>query len=326
MGRMHKTILAAVCGLAVVTGCASGPGKTSWWQFSWKMPTVKLPTFKNPFHRENEEEKALAVLEQDRQKPEAELAKAPGPERRPQPPHDALAAKVPAPSLQPGAPVNRAALPSLPAEQSKPGVVVAQEVTKTQPQPPTVPPTVVRPAQERLAVTQPKPVEALHHQGQAAAREGHYQEAEGLYTQALAIAPRNAEVLNDLGYCLYCQGKLPQAETMMLKAVALQPSDPQLRTNLGVIYGHQGRPREALEQFRLAGSEADACTNLAEILMARNDRAAAKDYLRQALAAEPNHARAQKALEALAQQEPPQSEIKARMAKFPSALPPKVTR
>ena len=113
------------------------------------------------------------------------------------------------------------------------------------------------------------------------------------------IDPRQADALSDQAFKLYSAGKLAEAESVMLKAVALRPSDVQLRNNLGVIYGHEGRSREALEQFRLAGSEADACANVGTILAAQNDLTGAKDYLRRALAADPNHARAQQALAAL---------------------------
>jgi Flp pilus assembly protein TadD len=342
MRRMRKTVVAAVCSLVMIAGCASGSGKTAWWP-SWKLPTVKLPTIKNPFSKEDSTEQALAVLEQDKQPSQAPPAKQPDLEKRPDLATDSLAAKATVVSLQPSAPPSRAPLPTAPAAQSSPVVqspvavpsqpVVANDqkdaskLAKSRAPDPKSQPAATPTSYERAVAERSPQAVALHRQGQAAARDGHYLEAERLYSQALAISPRDAEMLNDLGFCLYCQGKLPQAEATMLKAVALQPADPQLHTNLGVVYGHQGRCREALEQFRLAGSsEADACTNLAEILVARNDRTAAQSYLRQALAAEPGHTRAQKVLETLAQVEPSKTETRSRMAKFPSPLPPKVTR
>ena len=113
------------------------------------------------------------------------------------------------------------------------------------------------------------------------------------------VNPGEADALNEQAFKFYSQGKLPEAENTMLKAVALRPYDNQLRNNLGVIYGNEGRTREALEQFRLIGSEADACANVASILVAHNDLNGARDYLRQALAADPNNARAKQALASL---------------------------
>lgn len=145
---------------------------------------------------------------------------------------------------------------------------------------PQGPALAVSPIPSTVAQTPAAPVS---HLGEAAARP----------------ASREGDALSELAFTFYSQGKLPEAEAAMLKAVSLRPYDKGLRNNLGVIYSHQGRPHEALEQFRLAVGEADACANVGEILAARNDKAGAKDYLQRALAADPGHARAKQGLASL---------------------------
>ena len=152
----------------------------------------------------------------------------------------------------------------------------------------------------QLVRSHPRRYEAYYRLGVLADREGKHAAAEGLYAQAVQLNANDSHVWNDLSYCCYMQGKLDRAEQAMLKAVALTPADPQYHQNLGMIYGHQGRQREALEQFRLAGNEADACSNLGVILASHNDLQGAQTYLRQALQLNPAHTAARKALDSLA--------------------------
>lgn len=324
MSNLRKVFGLVACVL-IFAGCSSGPGKSGW--FSW-MPTIKLPTIKSGYPKDKMEQQAVALSDETEPPKRSTVGPAPiAPRNPPALAEQALATDaVPAPVAQAPAAKRAPAISAWPARHPKPQPesqpAYDRELTKAIELDRAGQTAQAREVYQRLVADDPGRPEAYHRLGLLAAGEDRHTEAEGLYGQALKIAPRSAEVLNDLGFSLYCAGKLAQAEGVTLKAVAIQPSDPQLRKNLGMIYGHQGRGREALEQFRLAESEADACADLAEILSARNDRAGAKDYLKQALSAEPTHARARQAMAALG--EPSESPL--RTAKSPASPSAPVTR
>jgi len=156
---------------------------------------------------------------------------------------------------------------------------------------------------ERLIAGYPNRCDAYHRLGVVADHQRRHREAEALYTQAIRLKGNDSQLFNDLGYCLFLQGKLQKAESSLLKAVALRPSDARARNNLGLILGHLGRYEEALEQFRHGGSEGDAYYNLAFVRASREEVDEAKECFRLALAADPTHERARRALETFSQYE-----------------------
>jgi tetratricopeptide (TPR) repeat protein len=109
---------------------------------------------------------------------------------------------------------------------------------------------------------------------------------------------REPAIFNDLGYSLFLQGKLDKAARAVRKAVALRPTEPKFHNNLGLIYGHQRRFEEAWNEFRRAAGEADAFYNLAFVKSSLNDFEGAKACFRRALAIDPTHERARRALKA----------------------------
>ena len=76
----------------------------------------------------------------------------------------------------------------------------------------------------------------------------------------------------------------------------MSPAESRYRNNLGLVYGQQRHYDKALEQYRRAGGEGDAYYNLAFVKASQNDYAGAKDCFRHALAVDPTHERARKAL------------------------------
>jgi Tfp pilus assembly protein PilF len=151
---------------------------------------------------------------------------------------------------------------------------------------------------ERLISAYPHRFEAYHHLALVADCQKRHQEAQALYAEAIRLNNRDPGLFNDLGYSFYLHGKLDKAENALLKAVAMRPAEAKYRNNLGLVYGHQGRYDEAWEQFRRAGSEADAYYNLAFVKASQNDFSAAKDSFRRALATDPTHEQARRALRA----------------------------
>ena len=156
---------------------------------------------------------------------------------------------------------------------------------------------------EPLIAEHPTRFEAYHRLGIVADRQRRYREAQALYTQAVRLNPECPDLFNDLGYCFFLQGKLEKAQRALLKAVAMTPSSARFRNNLGMVLGYQGRHDEALEQFRHAGSEADAQYNLAFLRAAEDDTDGAKRGFRLALAADPTYEPARRALKSFEQYE-----------------------
>ncbi|MBN2477242.1 MAG: tetratricopeptide repeat protein [Pirellulales bacterium] len=151
---------------------------------------------------------------------------------------------------------------------------------------------------QRLIASFPQRYEGYHRLGVVADHQRRHREAQALYSQAICRCSGDPELFNDLGYCFFLQGKLHKAESALLKAVALCPSVARYRNNLGLVLGNLGRDEEALEQFRHGGSEADARYNLAFIWASREETDRAKECFCLALAADPTHERARRALTA----------------------------
>jgi Flp pilus assembly protein TadD len=150
---------------------------------------------------------------------------------------------------------------------------------------------------EKLIRSNPDNYEAYHRLAVVADRQKRLCEAEELFSQAVGLEQDDPEVFNDYGYCLFLQGKLDHAELALLKAVSLSPRNPRFLNNLGMVCGHQGRHEEAMEHFRLAGSEADAFYNMAFVLAAQENIDGAKSCFHLALRADPTYESAQQALE-----------------------------
>ena len=149
---------------------------------------------------------------------------------------------------------------------------------------------------ERLITQHPDRIESYHRLAVVADRQRRHREAEALYAEALRLDPMNGALLGDLGYCYFLQGKLIKAESALAKAVVIEPANSRHRNNLGLVYGHQGKIAEALQNFRRAGSEADAQYNLAFVLASQDKGAEAKRCFHAALMADPTHEKSHAAL------------------------------
>ena len=153
-----------------------------------------------------------------------------------------------------------------------------------------------RDSYEKLLRDDPENPDFYHHLGVVADQQRRHREAQNLLSKALQLDPNNAELLNDLGYCFFLQGKLHKAESALLKATAIASSESRYGNNLGIVMGNLGRYQDALEHFRRVGSEADAQYNMAFIHASQDNVAAAKECFRLALAADPLHQKARRAM------------------------------
>ena len=141
-------------------------------------------------------------------------------------------------------------------------------------------------------------LENYHRLAIMADREQRYPEAENYYKRALAISPTDARIWNDLGYSYLLQGRFQEAELALGRAVAINPDDRRARNNLGLVLGHQGRTEEALNEFRVAGSEAEAQRNLAMINRTRGRFAPGSPAPQPGLQADPRYTIAQSSWDA----------------------------
>jgi Flp pilus assembly protein TadD len=156
---------------------------------------------------------------------------------------------------------------------------------------------------EKVLRDHPDQAQPLHRLAVVADKQHRHSEAQALYMRAIQLEPRNAELFNDLGYSFYLAGQFSKAESALAKATTLDPQSPRYRNNLGMVIGMQGRIAEAYEQFAQAGSLADAHYNVAFVYSCQNNPDQAKRCFERALASDPTHEKARKALDSFRQYE-----------------------
>ena len=81
---------------------------------------------------------------------------------------------------------------------------------------------------------------------------GRLAEAEPIYRQLAAAAPRVPEVWHELGLVLLHMGRLDEATHCLERATQLSPANADFQSNLGAAYRQQNRPDAAAECFRRA--------------------------------------------------------------------------
>ena len=85
------------------------------------------------------------------------------------------------------------------------------------------------------------------------------------YHHALKLNPNLGYVHNNLGYSYLLQGNLDEAITSLKRAISLNDKDTRFHNNLGLAYGEKGEYDLALAEFKLAGDEAEAYFNIAQL-------------------------------------------------------------
>ncbi len=133
-------------------------------------------------------------------------------------------------------------------------------------------------------------------------RLGRHDEATVHFRRAIVLQPRDPQLHNNLGFSLLLQGDLVAAEQELARALELDPTFRRARMNHALVLGKLGRDDDALAEFRLAGSEADALYNLAVIQADRGRYADAARSLEQALRLHPDFADAREQLRRIARQ------------------------
>lgn len=117
-----------------------------------------------------------------------------------------------------------------------------------------------------------------------------------LFRQAVSADPRNPKYLNNLGFALMSSGRHAEAIEPLRAALAADGGQPRTRNNLGFALVATGRDDEAFRVFRSAGSEANACYNLALGIELRGAATDAIPWYERSLTADPLHLEARAAL------------------------------
>lgn len=139
-------------------------------------------------------------------------------------------------------------------------------------------------------------VRTLLAHGDAALRQGAYDEAAGHYEQLLALKPRRVDVLNKLGSALYGLGRLAEAQKYFRAAIGQKPNDPDAHGNLGAIHLARGYLEEAESSLRhalkLRPGDVDVRSNLGLTLVALGRLDSAQAQFERVLRVAPRHANA----------------------------------
>lgn len=160
----------------------------------------------------------------------------------------------------------------------------------SEPTPPDVPVNSLPPA-----VT-PAPLEtdraqALVLRAVTAQAAGDLKRAMSLLEQAVKLDPTAKAAYNSLGNVYYQQQRYQQAIAMYYKALAIDPDYAKARNNLGSTYMRLAMDERAIEELQRAlradSSYGLAYYNLACVYARGSDSATAAQYLRQAIALEP---------------------------------------
>lgn len=143
--------------------------------------------------------------------------------------------------------------------------------------------------------------EALFQQALQGHQAGRLSDAELLYRNVLALAPRHAGALNYLGVVLHQTGRNEAAIELIRQAIAADRNNAEPRYNLGLIHASLGRDADAIVQnqkaLKLDPRHVQARTNLGILLLRQGRTRDATDHLKQALELNPS----QPAYENLAQ-------------------------
>ena len=105
------------------------------------------------------------------------------------------------------------------------------------------------PLYREVLAAAPRHPEALHMLGVVALQQRRFDVADRLIAEALAIRPDHAEALNNRAGVLTALGRLDDALTSYDRALALKPHLAEALNNRGNVLKDLGRPEEALASF-----------------------------------------------------------------------------
>jgi len=125
------------------------------------------------------------------------------------------------------------------------------------------------------------------------AQEGHWDRAETLLRQLLAVAPENVTARNVLALAALRRGDAAEAERQYEASLAFQPRQHRVLGALGALALQRGDLDQAERRFRealaLAPTYVEAMSNLGFVDVQRGDEVAAQGWYEQAIALDPSY-------------------------------------
>lgn len=127
---------------------------------------------------------------------------------------------------------------------------------------------------------------------------GDYPRAIESYSKALALDPNLDYVQNNLGYSYLLQGNVDEAIASLQKAIALNKQETRFHNNLALAHAEKREFALAFAEFKLAGGEAKAHFNMAQIYQQKHIYEEARMHYRTAMRLDPLLTGVRTALEA----------------------------
>jgi Flp pilus assembly protein TadD/peroxiredoxin len=154
---------------------------------------------------------------------------------------------------------------------------------------------------EQSLSLRPAYVTALLNLGNVYRRQKDIENAQKCFDRAIEIQPDNAEISYSMGMLYAQQDRFEHASHFLEKAIELRPDYGEAFNNLGVLYVRSQNFTRAEQKFtnaiRVAPQFDQPYLNLARLYILQNDRAKARDVLKQLLSMQPDNAAAKRALE-----------------------------
>lgn len=116
---------------------------------------------------------------------------------------------------------------------------------------------------------------------------GRHAEATEQFRICVAQEPTQAHLHNNLGFSLYLENRYAEAEKAIAQSLRLDPDFDRAHMNHAIVLAKLGRHRDAFEELKQIGSEADACFNMGILLTEAGQYTEAAQYLEAALADNP---------------------------------------
>jgi Tfp pilus assembly protein PilF len=141
---------------------------------------------------------------------------------------------------------------------------------------------------KKVLLIDPNYVKAYNGMGVSYDLLGDFARAIEYYNDALKLDPNLGYVYNNLGYSYLLQGNLDDAITALKRATTINDQDQRFHNNLALAYGEKDQYDLALSEFKLAGDEAKAHHNMAQIYFKKGLLDEAKSHYAIALKLNPS--------------------------------------
>ena len=143
-------------------------------------------------------------------------------------------------------------------------------------------------ALEDTILANPKSARAYNAMGVSYDFLHNFKSAALAYERALELDPEFADAHNNLGYSSFLQGNLDAAIDAFQDAINLQPRNPKYHNNLALAYAKMGEYDHAFAEFRIAGNDAQAHYNIAQVYYQTGEFEKARSHLDRATTIAPD--------------------------------------